>query len=182
MARVMSGNESELIEAPLSSEELAARYREMCDDIRFSNIAGKVELDVWGRVLMTPASTYHGRVQGRLCQKLAVLGGETLGVVGIATRTGLFVPDLAWASAQFIGAHGRETPLTRAPEICIEVVSPSNSVKEMDEKRTAYLAAGAQEVWIVYPRSRRCDFHGSHGPLAASAHPIDWSAVFGAER
>ena len=178
MARVMTDKELELIEAPLSSEELAARYREMCDDIRFSNIAGKVELDVWGRVLMTPASTYHGRIQGRLCQKLAALGGETLIEVGIATRMGLFVPDLAWASAQFISAHGGETPLTRAPEICIEVVSPSNSVKEMEEKRTAYLASGAREVWIVYPRSRRCEFHGPQGPLATSAYPIDWPGLF----
>ena len=168
----------ELMEAPLSTEELAARYREMCEDPRFSNIPGKVELDLWGRVLMSPASTYHGRVQGRISQKLASLGGETLVEVGIATRFGLFVPDLAWASAQFIGQHGAETPLMSAPEICIDVVSPSNSVKEMEEKRTAYLAAGAQEVWIVYPQSKRCEVYGPQGPLPRSAYPIDWLGVF----
>src|ERR1043166_2173520 len=111
-------NDQELIEAPLSREELAERYREMCDDVRFSNVSGKVELDLWGRVLMTPASTYHGRIQGRLCQKLAVLGGETLIEVGIATHLGLFVPDIAWASTAFITAHSGETPLLRAPEVC----------------------------------------------------------------
>src|ERR687884_1815641 len=97
MSRVMS-KEQELIEAPLSTEELAERYRAMCDDVRFRNIPGKVELDRWGRVLMTPASTYHSRIQGRLCQKLVVLGGETLVEPGIATAIGLFVPHLAWAS------------------------------------------------------------------------------------
>ena len=177
MAHLMS-KDPELIEAPLSADELAARYREMCEDVRFANIPGKVELDLWGRLLMTPASTYHGRVQGRLCQKLAGLGGEALIETGIATHLGLFVPDIAWASTQFISAHGGETPLTRAPEVCIEVVSPSNSVKEMEEKRTAYLAAGAKEVWIVYPQSKRWESYGPQGPLARSAYAIDWVGVF----
>lgn len=177
MSRVVS-KDLELIEAPLSTEELAARYREMCDDVRFSNIPGKVELDLWGRVLMTPASTYHGRIQGRLCQQLAVLGGETLIEAGIVTHLGLFVPDIAWASTAFIKAHGGETPLQRAPEICIEVLSPSNSVKEMGEKRTAYLAAGAQEVWFVDPQSERCEVYGPQGVLARSAYGIDWLGVF----
>ena len=176
MSRVM--NDQELIEAPLSTDELAERYREMCDDIRFRNIPGKVELDPWGRVLMTPASTYHSRIQGRLCQKLAVLGSETLVEPGIATATGLFVPDLAWASAQFMSAHAGETPLRRAPELCIEVLSPSNSRKEMEEKRAAYLAAGAQEVWLVYPKSKRCEVHGPRGVLPRSAYLIDWVSVF----
>jgi len=177
MAHRMS-KDLDLIEAPLTPEELAARYREMCDDARFSNLPGKVELDLWGQVLMTPASTYHGRIQGRLCQKLAALGGETLIEVGIATHLGLFVPDIAWARTPFIRAHGSETPLTRAPELCIEVVSPSNSIKEMAEKRTAYLAAGAEEVWLVYPEARRCEFYGSRGRLTASTYPVDWASVF----
>jgi len=171
-------NNQELIDAPLSREELAERYREMCDDVRFSNIPGKVELDLWGRVLMTPASTYHGRIQGRLCQRLAVLGGEALIEAGIATHVGLFVPDIAWASAAFLAAHGGETPLLQAPEICIEVLSPSNSLKEMEEKRTAYLAAGAHEVWIVYPKAKRCEFYGLQGALPGSAYSIDWLSVF----
>ena len=178
MARVMSSENLELVEAPLSTEQLAARYREMCDDARFSNIPGKVELDLWGRVLMTPASTNHGRIQGRICQKLAHLGGEALIEAGIATHLGLFVPDVAWASTQFMLAHGAETPLTRAPEICIEVLSPSNSVQEMEEKRAAYLASGALEVWLVYPKSKRCEFHGAAGALAQSAYPFDWAGVF----
>ena len=48
----------------------------------------------------------------------------------------------------------------------------------MKEKRAAYLAAGANEVWLVYPKSKRCEFYGPHGPLAASAYRIDWLGVF----
>lgn len=176
MNRLMK--DQELLEAPLSTEELAGRYRDMCHDRRFANVPGKVELDAWGRVLMTPASLYHGQLQGRLCQKLAVLGGDTLIEVGIATPVGVFVPDLAWASPQFMARHAGEIVLTQAPELCIEVVSPSNSVKEMDEKRAAYLAAGAHEVWIVFAKSKRCEIRGKQGVLPRSVYAVDLAGVF----
>ena len=169
----------ELIEKPLSSDELAARYRAMCDDLCFANVPGKIELDVWGRVLMSPAGAYHGRIQGNITHKLKeALGGHVITEAPIATSTGLFLPDVAWASPSFMSAHGSEFALSRAPEICIEIVSPSNSVKELGEKREAYLATGAEEVWIVYPQSKRCEFYGSHGRLPGSRYEIDLSNLF----
>src|SRR5205814_3129933 len=116
---------------------------------------------VWGRLVMTPPAVYHGLVQGRLAVKLKnALGGEVFTEVPIATPVGLFLPDIAWASDAFMSTHGAENPLMRAPDICIEVVSPSNSLKEMTEKRDAYLALGAREVWLVYSQSKRCEFYG----------------------
>jgi len=168
----------ELIEEPLSSEELAVRYRDLCKDRFYENVPGKIELDVWGRVLMTPPSVYHGIVQGRLCRSLATLGGEVLVETPIATAMGLFVADVAWASSAFMGSHSNESPLTRAPEVCVEVVSPSNSRKELREKIDAYLAAGAEEVWIVYPQSKRCEFNGKQGLLERSSFAVDFSRLF----
>lgn len=169
----------ELIEAPLSREELGARYRALCEDPMYADVPGKFELDVWGRVLMSPPpSNYHGAVQFRLGQRLAALGGQVLVEASVVATTGVFAADVAWASAEFIGQHKFETPYTRAPEICVEVVSPSNSVKEMNEKRAAYLAAGAHEVWIVYPQSKRCEFHGPRGLLESSAYPVDLAGLF----
>jgi len=172
------GNVHELIEAPLFSEELAARFRALCDDPCYANVPGKIELDVWGRMVMTPASFHHGVVQGRLCLSLATLGGEVVVEAPVVTPMGLFVADVAWASARFMSAHRDETPLTRAPEICIEVVSPSNSVKELREKTEAYLAAGAEEVWIVYPQSKRCELHGKQGLMQRSAYVVDLAGLF----
>ena len=168
----------ELIEAPLSREELAVRYRDLCEDPLFANVPGKIEIDPWGRMVMSPPGVYHGLIQGRLCQMLVVLGGATFVEVPIATSTGLFAPDVAWASPRFMELHGRENPLMVAPEVCIEVVSPSNSVKEMQEKREAYLASGAHEVWIVYPQSKRCEFHGPQGRLERSAYAVDLAGLF----
>ncbi|MBV8175315.1 MAG: Uma2 family endonuclease, partial [Verrucomicrobia bacterium] len=38
--------------------------------------------------------------------------------------------------------------LERAPEICVEVLSPSNTAEEMAEKGALYFEAGAHEVWL----------------------------------
>jgi Uma2 family endonuclease len=169
----------ELIEAPLSSEELAVRYRALCEDPCYASVPGKIELDVWGRTLMTPPSVYHGLLQGRLCRILAsTLGGETLVEAPIATGMGLFAPDVAWASDRFLAGHRGESPLMRAPELCIEVVSPSNSRQELREKIDAYLATGAEEVWIVYPQSKRCEFYGKDGQIQRSAYAVDLTHVF----
>jgi Uma2 family endonuclease len=168
----------EVIEAPLSAEELAVRYRNLCEDPCFANVPGKIEIDLWGRMVMSPATPYHGRVQARLSDKLAALGGERTIEAPIATRLGLFVADLAWSSHKSPPGSEGENPLMRAPELCIEVVSPSNSRKELTEKTEAYLAAGAEEVWIVYPRSKRCEVHGKHGVLERSRFPVDLADLF----
>lgn len=172
------GKVQEVIEAPLSSEELAVRYRGLCDDLRFANLPGKIELDVWGRIVMSPASYYHGLIQGRLCRRLAVLGGEASVEAPVVTPTGVLVADVAWASAEFVRVHGLEHPLKRAPELCIEVASPSNSLKELQEKIQAYLAAGAEEVWIVYQQSKRCEFYDKHGLMQHSTYGVDLAGLF----
>lgn len=168
----------ELIEAPLSADELVARYRALCADPCYANVPGKVELDVWGRLLMSPPSNYHSALQAALAGKLAALGGRTFIEASVLTSTGVLVADVAWASKDFMQARGFETPYTRAPELCIEVVSPSNSRKELREKVAAYLEAGADEVWIVFPQSKRFEFHGREGLLSRSQYAVDLTDVF----
>ena len=51
-------------------------------------------------------------------------------------------------SSQVNEKHGFKTPYSAAPEICVEIISPSNSMAEMHEKISLYLAQGAQEVWL----------------------------------
>ena len=168
----------EVIDAPLSSEELAVRYRSLCDDPLLQNVPGKIELDSWGRILMSPASNYHALVQGRLCRRLAALGGESFVEASVVTSIGLFVPDVVWASTEFMRAHATENPYTRAPEICIEVASPGNSTKELREKVDAYLGLGALEVWIAYQQTKRFEFFTTDGKVPQSRYAVDLSGLF----
>ena len=75
--------------------------------------------------------------------------GELYLECSIETRKGVKVADVAWGSRSFFEKYGDITPLKLAPEICIEVCSPSNSDTEMTDKIDLYLAKGAKEVWIV---------------------------------
>lgn len=178
---ILMGGLHELIEAPLSSQQLAVRYRGLCEDVRFANLPGKIELDVWGRILMSPASNYHSAVQTALSGKLSMLGGRAFVEVSVLTPAGVLVADVAWASDEFMRAHKFETPYTRAPELCVEVVSPSNSRRELNDKVAAYLGAGAEEVWILYPQSKRRELHGKQGPIQHSRHAVDLADVFSNE-
>jgi Uma2 family endonuclease len=90
----------------------------------------------------------------------------------------LFAADITWASEAFVRTHAGEVALQQAPELCIEVVSPSNSRKKLTEKRDAYLASGAREVWVIYPKSKRREIYGPEGRMEHSAFPVDLSNLF----
>jgi Uma2 family endonuclease len=169
----------EVIEQPLSREALAERYRALCDDPRFANLPGKIELDAWGRMIMSPASNIHGIFQVRLAKILERdLGGVAIVEASVSTDPDVRVADVAWASPDFIRAHGEETPFTKAPEICIEVASPSNSRRDLREKMSAYLAAGAVEAWIAFMQSKRIEFFGPSGQLQTTAFSVDLQGLF----
>lgn len=169
----------EVLEQPLSREALAQRFRELCADPRFATLPGKVELDAWGRIIMSPANNQHGLIQARLAELLRQsLGGAAIVEASISTNPDLRVADVAWASDAFMHAHGQETPFMLAPEICIEVASPSNSAHELQEKIAAYLAIGATEAWIVYPRTKRIEFFGAAGPLPRTAFALHLDRLF----
>ncbi len=42
-----------------------------------------------------------------------------------------------------------------APDLAVEILSPSNTEREMDRKRGEYFAGGSRLVWQVYPDTRR---------------------------
>ena len=144
----------------------------------YAKVPGKIELDPWGRMVMSPASNYHSTVQGRLLHRLTDLVGEASPEVSVLTSAGVLVADVAWRSVEFIRLHKFDTPYASAPELCIEVASPSNSVKEMRERITAYLAAGAHEVWLVYPQSKRFEYYGKDGLMPRSGFAVNLDGLF----
>ena len=125
-------------------------WSEVIDNPMFANLPFKIELNRFGKLLMSPASNAHGRIQSRLGAKLLQHGGEVVSECSVLTTDGVKVADLAWLSDEFVNQFGFITPYPQAPELCVEIVSPSNSTQEMLEKVSLYLESGAVEVWIVY--------------------------------
>ena len=46
-----------------------------------------------------------------------------------------------------------------APDLVIEILSPSNTVMEMNRKKNLYLKAGVQEYWIVDPEEKQVEIN-----------------------
>lgn len=66
------------------------------------------------------------------------------------------VPDIAFvrqAAYDAVGDDSRLLPL--APDLAVEVLSPSNREKEISEKIADYLDAGTRLVWVVDPARRQ---------------------------
>jgi Putative restriction endonuclease len=61
------------------------------------------------------------------------------------------------------------TLFERAPEICVELVSPSNSRSEIIEKRALYFDAVAAEVWVCALDGSISFFVSLHQQLPASS-------------
>ena len=63
------------------------------------------------------------------------------------------IPDASFVSwDQLPGRRVPRVPIADlAPDLAIEVISPSNTAREMERKLHEYLAAGVQLVWYVYP-------------------------------
>lgn len=167
------------IEAPLTPEELAQRWRALCDDPTFEDVAGKIELTEWGEILTSPVCKSHGLAAMRVGEVLRrSLGGHAMAEVGIATSIGVRAPDVAWCSEDFLAAHPEEMPLSSAPELCVEIVSASNALPKLREKAMAYVTAGAVEAWLVYPQSKQLEICGREGRKETTSFAVDDSALF----
>lgn len=66
----------------------------------------------------------------------------------VLTRKGTKVADVAWASLERLLEIRDSIQAIVAPEICLEVLSASNTDQEMNEKRELYFERGALEFWI----------------------------------
>lgn len=62
------------------------------------------------------------------------------------------VPDVAFIKADRLSRASKESVLFQgAPDLAVEVTSPSNSDNEIASKTDAYLRAGSSRVWVVRP-------------------------------
>jgi Uma2 family endonuclease len=63
--------------------------------------------------------------------------------------------DVAWISKGRRQAQRGLVCFTQAPEIRVEIISPGNTRRELNEKRGLYFSAGAEEVWFCQNDGRK---------------------------
>ena len=134
------------------AKEHQERWQEIVNDPLLSELPYKVETNNRGQIVLSPHTNRHTFQQKAVEKKLDELlpDGEAFQELAIATSGGTKQADVIWASEGRLDEM-KETgdPTTLAPEICVEVLSSSNTVDEIREKRRLYFESGATEVWVV---------------------------------
>ena len=146
-------------------------WEAICADPFLKDLPFKIELNRYNQIVMSPANNFHSRYQARIMHLLKRLlkGGESIPEFAVMTKDNVKVPDVVWASKQTLKAHAKEMfGWSSAPEICVKVMSPSNTRAEIKEKRGLYLEGGAQEVWVC-GLDGEMSFFSAAGKLERSA-------------
>lgn len=127
------------------------------------DVDGKYEL-VEGELIVGPAGFEHEMICSHLIsaldryvrdQGLGRVAGSSL---GCWMKSGnLRSPDVSFVTMERIKGLGGAIRrfLEGAPDLAVEILSPSDSLKKTKEKAFEYLENGARLVWIIDPGSKK---------------------------
>lgn len=121
----------------------------------------QIELDEGELIRMPPAGMDHGDCEIEIAYVLKdyvkkhdlgkVYGAETGFKLSDDT---VRAPDVAFVRKERLAAVHRKGFGKGAPDLAVEIFSPSDSVRQLMRKVKQYFAAGCHTVWIVYPERR----------------------------
>lgn len=150
----------------------------------YEQYAGKPYELVRGQVIeMPPTGLLHGGTERRVTAILGAFVDEhQLGEV-VRAETGFWLsPDtMRAADCAFIGRE-KMAQITEpqkfapfAPDLAVEIVSPSDTARDIRDKVDLYLAAGTEMVWVIYPDLRKVDVYLPD----QSAYTVDEDGILG---
>lgn len=121
---------------------------------------GLLTLDEFERL---PEEDEHGWLAGKMILEIGTLARDH-GLGLTLTETGFLLaddpptvrgPDAAFIARENVPATGPPVGFwSIPPDLAVEIVSPSNSSAEIEDKVHEYLAAGSRVVWVVDPGLR----------------------------
>ncbi|NJP05916.1 MAG: Uma2 family endonuclease [Chloroflexaceae bacterium] len=121
---------------------------------------------------MIPASFQHGRYEMRLLLAIGtylqenpigeVFPGDT-GFELTADPLTIRAPDVAFVSAERLQSRDMLAFLPLAPDLVVEIISPSETAQSIAAKVSDYLLAGTRLLWVVYPKRQQVHaYSGEH--------------------
>lgn len=118
-------------------------------------------------VEIAPEMLQHNMVRDEVLFTL----GKFVKSAGLGTVIGLqwfhlFVNTIRKVDVAFLKS-GRKLPLDKLPEgppdLAVEVFSPSNTPRELDQRISDYFAGGCKRVWLVYSEYHEVYIRGLGG-------------------
>ena len=120
-------------------------------------------------ISMAPAGGEHGAIGSRTCRRIGnfveandlgeVFNADT-GFISSTDPDTVRCPDVSFVRKERILADGIPKGFMHgAPDLAVEVISPSDSYSEVAEKAAQLLEAGTQLVVLIDPRTRTVSLH-----------------------
>jgi Uma2 family endonuclease len=117
------------------------------------------------RIFMTNPSIRHQEIQGnvyvglRAWRQIKGSGRVILAPCDVLIRRSPFrtrQPDVLFISQERLGGRSLDdpSPLEPAPELVVEILSPGNVGRALEEKLADYASVGVDECWLVNPASQ----------------------------
>ena len=109
----------------------------------------------------TGMTTWHSFIQCRLARywgNYAIecdRGGEVGVELPCRTERQARRPDVCYLTAELLNQCGETPVLLQSPPLISEIASPTDTAEELFAKAQEYLKSECQEVWLVFPESRR---------------------------
>jgi Uma2 family endonuclease len=120
---------------------------------------------------MTKRNRFHSRAMARVSKFLdnwldqqpeprgEILGGEAGVILGHDPDTTVGI-DVTYVSAEVMVRQTEDSTLIDGvPTLVVEILSPSDTIEDINEKIDAYLAAQVPIIWIIDPYRRTVTVH-----------------------
>jgi Uma2 family endonuclease len=125
---------------------------------------------IGGELFMSPSPRFwHQEIVGNIFAKIHEhLRKHPVGKVVIApsdvelSPKDVFEPDIYFISRERLGIL-TEQGASGAPDLVVEVLSPSTAKLDLGPKREVYERAGVKEMWVVHGREKKIDIHLQQG-------------------
>jgi Uma2 family endonuclease len=72
-------------------------------------------------------------------------------------------PDISFLRSERVHSADEDGYFLGAPDLVVEVISPSESASDIQRKVALCLAAGSQAVWVMYPKTKTVQVHLPNG-------------------
>lgn len=180
---MVSATQSEVMAIATADARLVLRLRpvlELSDDQFFAlaqlNRELRMERTAEGEViLMAPAGGEAGARNAGVTAQLWVWATRDRSGRAFDSSTGFILPngatrspDAAWVARERLAAltaEQRQKFLPLCPDFAIELRSPSDSLRVVQEKMREYLDNGARLGWLLDPRDRRVYIYRPGAPV-----------------
>jgi Uma2 family endonuclease len=159
---------------PVTAQELA----QMPAGSRYALVKGELRT-------MPPAGGEHGGIamhvgasvyQAVTTQNLGRVYAAETGFLLATNPDTVLAPDVAFVRSERLAQMGNMVGfIPGAPDLAVEVISPSDTYTEVEEKVTLWLQHGTRMVVVVNPRRRSVTVYRPDRPVLFLSEPDDLS-------